>query len=118
MMARCETMWGYAYLLKEDEAADTNKRGLHRGTLIHVWADRWLRGLGATLPDEWTDDINTGGKPGEERTLCLTDFDADDVSLALWLAGRYEEHYGSGPPDDWRIVSSEEWLISDLGSVR
>jgi PD-(D/E)XK nuclease superfamily len=111
-LARCETQWGYAYLLNQEEPGE--KAGMHRGTLLHVGADRWLRGLGATLPEEWTDDINTGGKPGVERTLRLDSFDPLLVEQARWLLSRYEAHYGSVPPANWEIVSSEEWLTCEV----
>lgn len=107
-LGRCETAWGYGYAFRQEESGP--RTGLHKGTLLHVAGDRWLRGLGATLPEEWTDDINTGGKPGEERTLRLADFDPDVVADVQWLSSRYEQHYGPKPPDDWEIVSAEEWL--------
>jgi hypothetical protein len=113
-LARCEMQYVYAYKLGVAEAADTNKRGLHRGTLIHLGGDNWLRGEGARLPETWTDDINTGGKPGEMRTLSLSDFDPEDVARARWLLARYEQHYGSRPPSSWNVISSEEWLTTTV----
>ena len=114
-IASCETKWGYAYMLGQQETGE--RAGLHLGTLLHVGGDRWFRGLGANLPDEWTDDINTGGKPGETRTLYLKDFDEELVSRAKWLLGRYEQHYGLQPPSSWKIISTEEWLTAELPGI-
>lgn len=111
-LAACETKWGYGYLLGDQETGP--RRGLHLGTLIHLWGDRWLRGLGATLPASWTDDINTGGKPGEVRTLTIDSFEPELVERALWLAERYMQHYGDTPPKGWEVVSSEEWLTATV----
>jgi hypothetical protein len=77
-----------------------------------------LRGHGATLPAVWHDDINTGGKPGEERTLTLKDFDPEIVASALWLADRYEKTYGPKPPADWKVISTEEWLTAEYHGVK
>lgn len=112
-LTQCERKWAYAYLLGEEE--EGAKKGLHLGTLIHLWHGRWLIGLGATLPREWTDDINTGGKPGEVRTLRLTDFDPELVERALWLAERFTAHYGQSPPSSWTVISAEEWMTRDFG---
>jgi len=108
----CEQRWQYAYMLGEQE--EGRRRGLHLGTLCHLWHSRWMLGLGATLPSEWTDDINTGGKPGEVRTLRLTDFEPELVERALWLAGRFMSHYGEAPPSSWNVISTEEWLRRDF----
>jgi hypothetical protein len=112
-LTACERKFVYAYVLGQEEEGP--KRGLHLGTLIHLWHSRWMTGQGATLPSEWTDDINTGGKPGEVRTLRLVDFEIELVERALWLAGRFVEHYGSAPPSHWNVISAEEWLSRDLG---
>ena len=111
-LATCETKWGYAYLLQRDEERGENAAGLHKGTLLHLGLDRWTQGLGATLPHTWTDDINTGGKPGEVRTLCLTDFDPQLVEDVRWLLARYELVYGSERPSSWNVISTEEWLTA------
>lgn len=111
-LAMCEWRWMFGYLLNEQE--EGARRGLHLGTLLHLGADRWMRGLGATLPSTWTDDINTGGKPGEERTLSLTDFESELVARAIWLLGRYAECYGEQPPSSWNVISTEEWLTATL----
>jgi hypothetical protein len=111
-LANCETQWGYAYLLGNDEPGD--KLALHKGTLIHLGLDRWTQGLGATLPEVWTDDINTGGKPGEIRTLHLSDFDSQLVQDVQWLLARYELVYGSQPPSSWNVISTEEWLTGTI----
>lgn len=108
-LAQCETKWGYAYLLEQEEDVE-GKNGLWLGTLLHLGLDRWTRDLGATLPEVWTDDINTGGKPGEMRTLRLSDFDSALVEHALWLLARYVSVYGSSRPESWNVISTEEWL--------
>jgi hypothetical protein len=108
----CEQRWVYAFLDKEEEQGA--RKGLRLGTLIHLWHGRWLMGQGATLPPSWTDDINTGGKPGEERTLCLTDFDPELVARAQWLAQRFEAHYGSRPPSSWNVISAEDWMSREF----
>lgn len=108
----CEWKWKYAYLLGQEE--EGAKRGLHLGTLCHLWHGRWLVGKGATLPLTWNDDINTGGKPGEVRCLSLTDFEPELVERALWLAGRFEKHYGSQPPSHWNVISAEQWIARDF----
>lgn len=108
----CERRFVYQYVLNEAEGGE--KRGLHLGTLCHLWHGRWLMGHGATLPEVWTDDINTGGKPGEQRTLSLSDFDPALVERALWLAARFELHYGSAPPSSWHVISAEEWLTREF----
>jgi hypothetical protein len=112
-LATCERKWAYAYIFGEQE--EGARRGLHLGTLCHLWHSRWLQGLGATLPEVWTDDINTGGKPGEERTLSLTDFESELVTRATWLAGRFVACYGAEPPSSWNVISTEEWLVRDFG---
>lgn len=112
----CEQRWAYGYLRSLEEPGE--KRGLHLGTLIHLGLDRWNRGLGATLPSEWTDDINTGGKPGEERTLRLADFDPEVVATAVWLLTRYVEHYGDAPPSSWLMIDSERWLSTALDELK
>lgn len=104
----CERRFVYQYLLAEEEPGA--KRGLHLGTLCHLWHSSWLRGNGAVLLDTWTDDINTGGKPGEVRTLCLSDFDPVLVERALWLAARFTAVYGQQPPSSWTVISAEEWM--------
>lgn len=109
-LADCEQRWVYGYRNREEEVGE--RRGLHLGTLLHLGSELWLTGQyadGVWLPPTWTDDINTGGKPGEERTLHLHDFDAELVDRALWLLGRYVKHYGLVPPSDWQVISSEEW---------
>jgi hypothetical protein len=111
-LANCETQWGYAYLLGAVEPGD--KLPLHKGTLLHLGLDRWTLGLGATLPEVWTDDINTGGKPGEVRTLHLSDFDPQLVEDVRWLLARYELVYGSQPPSSWNVISTEEWLTGTI----
>ena len=113
-LANCETQWGFAYLLGQEEERDGKTDGLHLGTLLHLGLDRWTLDLGATLPTTWTDDINTGGKPGEVRTLCLTDFDPALVQLAEWLLRRYEQVYGSSRPESWNVISTEEWLTAKI----
>lgn len=118
-LASCEMRWLLHYLRREEETGE--RAGLHLGTLIHLGQDKWLTGQyadGVWLPPSWTDDINTGGKPGEERTLYLHDFDQELVEKALWLLGRYVKHYGLVPPSSWDVVSSEEWLrATGSGSV-
>lgn len=114
-LSSCEEKWKRAYILGQ-EPEPGNKTGLHRGTLLHLALGRWQNGLGATLPEVWTDDINTGGKPGVEQTLRLTDFDVEVVESVLWLLERYVEHYGSAPPSSWNVITSEEWLTRDFGS--
>lgn len=111
-LSQCETKWGYGYMLAQEETGE--KRGLHKGTLLHLGWGRWLAGDGFTLPEVWTDDINTGGKPGEERTLSLSDFDPSIVAEVLWLARRFEEHYGSVPPSSWNVISTEGWLTGSF----
>jgi hypothetical protein len=112
----CEQRWAYGYLRGQEEPGE--RRALHQGTLIHLGLDRWNRGMGANLPGEWTDDINTGGKPGEERTLRLADFDPEVVDNALWLLGRYRDHYGAGPPSSWLMIDSERWLSTALDELK
>ena len=115
-LANCEQQWRYGYIeMQEDEG---EHRGMHLGTLLHLGGGRWQAGEGATLPREWTDDINTGGKPGEVRTLRLTDFDPEVVELAEWLLERYMQCYGSQPPSSWNVISAEEWLSRDFGGGR
>jgi hypothetical protein len=111
-LTQCERKWAYAYVLEQEETGA--KKGLHLGTLCHLWHGNWLLGKGAYIPDEWTDDINTGGKPGEVRTLSVKDFDPDLVARALWLKERFVEHYGSEPPSSWNVLSAEEWLTRDF----
>jgi hypothetical protein len=108
----CEKRWYLGFVDNEED--DSSKRGLHLGTLCHLWHGRWLMGSGATLPSSWTDDINTGGKPGEERTLKLTDFDPALVERAQWLAARFVEHYGPEPPSSWTVISAEEWMTREF----
>jgi PD-(D/E)XK nuclease superfamily len=104
----CERRFVYQYLLAEPEPGE--KRGLHLGTLCHLWHSSWLRGNGAVLLPTWTDDINTGGKPGEVRTLSLEDFDPALVQRAEWLAARFTAVYGQQPPPSWTVISAEEWM--------
>lgn len=104
----CEQKWWY--LFGEQLEEEGAKKGLHLGTLCHLWHGSWLVGNGATLPEVWTDDINTGGKPGEVRTLSLSDFDPELVERARWLAQRFAAHYGEQPPSSWNVISAEEWL--------
>lgn len=112
VLTQCERKWVYQYVLNQEEVGA--KRGLHLGTLIHLWHGRWLCGQGATLPGVWSDDINTGGKPGEERRLSLDDFEPELVERALWLAARFEKVYGSAPPSSWRVISAEEWMTREF----
>lgn len=107
-LTQCERKHAYAYVLGEEETGA--KKGLHLGTLCHLWHSKWLAREGAYIPDAWTDDINTGGKPGEVRTLRCSDFDPDLVARALWLKERFVEHYGEQPPSHWNVLSTEEWL--------
>lgn len=111
-LAACETKHYYGYVERKEETGP--RAGLHLGTLLHVGGDRWFSGKGATLPPTWTDDINTGGKPGESRTISLTDFDPELVMRATWLLGRYAEFYGEVPPTSWDVLSTEEWLTHTL----
>ncbi len=111
-LAQCERKWAYAFVLGGIEPGP--KPGLHLGTLCHLWHGRWLTGEGATLPSEWSDDINTEGKPGEVRTLALADFDPELVERALWLAGRFVKHYGSQPPSSWNVISAEQWIAREF----
>lgn len=111
-LAACERKFVYAYHLNLEEQGE--KRGLHLGTLCHLWHGRWLLGLGATLPDIWQDDINTGGKPGEVRMLSLEDFDPALVTRARWLAERFVKVYGSQPPSSWTVISAEEWMTREF----
>lgn len=113
-LSQCEEKWRRGYVLGQEETG--TKAAMHLGTLLHLGLGRWQNGLGATLPDEWTDDINTGGKPGEVLTVRLADFDPDVIERAHWLMERYVAHYGPQPPSSWNVVSSEEWLYRDFGS--
>lgn len=118
-LSRCERQHRLLYIDGLDDGHDESQAsGLNLGTLLHLGGGRWQAGLGATLPVQWTDDINTGGKPGEVRTLRLDDFDPETVDLALWLLKRYELHYGSEPPSDWKLLSAEEWLERKFGTGR
>lgn len=118
-LTRCERQHRMLYIDGIAEEHDPSAAsGLNKGTLLHLGCGRWQEGLGATLPTEWTDDINTGGKPGEVRTVRLEDFDQETVDDALWLLKRYEEHYGSGLPSDWKLLSAEEWLTRRFGTGR
>lgn len=118
-LASCERKWWYGYNSTYEESPD-NKRGLYLGTLLHLFHDRWMnRELTAGelfLPQSWTDDINTGGKPGDVRTLTIEDFPDDVISDAHWLMDRWVKHYGMEPPSDWEIIATEEWLTADIGN--
>lgn len=118
-LTRCEKQHRMLYIDGEADDHDPSiQSGLNLGTLLHLGGGRWQMGLGATLPVQWTDDINTGGKPGEVRTLRLDDFAPETVDLAEWLLNRYTLHYGSQPPSDWKLLSAEEWLTRKFGTGR
>lgn len=106
-LAQCETKWWYGYNERLEDKGD--KKAAYKGTLLHLGANRWLAGLGATLPREWTDDHS-----GEN--MLLSDFDLDVVSDAEWLLARYEVSYGSEPPSSWTVISTEETLSMTLPS--
>lgn len=110
-LARCERQWAYGYVLGEEE--NGARAGLHLGTLLHKGHEQWMLGNGATLPRTWADDISAGGKPGEERTYSLEDFDPELVERATWLLTRWASHYGSEPPSHWNVISTEGWLTAD-----
>lgn len=115
-LAGCEQRWVYGYLQQEHEVGE--RRGLNLGTLLHLGGDLWNQGQYAEnvwLPEEWTDDINTGGKPGEPQTRYLKDFDPQVVEDARWLLNRYVAHYGPVPPSSWRMIDSERWLSAAIG---
>ena len=111
-LTQCERRFVYQYVLNQEEGGE--RRGLNLGTLCHLWHSRWLTGQGATLPSEWSDDINVGGKPGEVRTLCLSDYDPALVTRAEWLAARFCAVYGESPPSSWTVISAEEWLTREF----
>lgn len=120
-LASCERKWWYGYNSDYVESEE-NKRGLHLGTLLHLFHDRWMKRElmeGALyLPEAWTDDINTGGKPGEPRTLTIAEFSEEVITDALWLMDRWVKHYGIEPPSDWDVLATEEWLTADIGGVQ
>jgi hypothetical protein len=111
-LTQCERKWAYAYVLEQEEEGP--KKGLHLGTLCHLWHSNWLLRRGAYIPDSWPDDISPGGKPGDERIVRIADFDPDLVVRALWLKERFVEHYGSEPPSSWNVISAEEWMTRDF----
>lgn len=119
-LAGCEMKWTLGYLRGQEEPGE--RRGLNLGTLLHLGGDLWnrgeFRGKGVYLPKQWTDDINTGGKPGEERTIKLADFDPDVVNDAMWLLDRYVSTYGIAPPSSWKVVDSERWLMAALDELK
>jgi len=113
-LSQCEEKWRRSYVNLEEETG--TKDAMHLGTLLHLALGRWQNGEGATLPEVWTDDINTGGKPGEIKTLRLAEFNPEIVERCEWLLERYVQHYGSAPPSSWNVITSEEWLTRDFGS--
>lgn len=118
-LSGCEQRWVYGYLRSLEEQGE--RRGLNLGTLLHLGGDLWNRGQyadGAWLPKEWTDDINTGGKPGEPHTRYLHEYDPAVIDDAIWLLSRYVEHYGPLPPSSWRVIDSERWLVTALDELK
>ena len=111
-LTSCERKWAYQYVL--NEAEEGARKGLFLGTLCHKWHERRLLGLGATLPSEWTDDIEPGGKPGEAQVIALASFDPELVTRATWLAGRFVECYGAEPPSWWTVISAEDWMTREF----
>lgn len=115
-IAMCERRWAFGYELHKEE--EGKKVGLHRGTLLHIGKGRWSTGLGATLPEEWEDDMGPGGRPGEQQRYLLSDFDPDVVESARWLLDRYAAHYGDAPPPDWKLLATEPWLSGMIGGEK
>lgn len=120
-LTTCEQKWVYSYLLRRDEE-QRNRDGLHLGTLLHLGAEGWQDGSwamhgAAVLPLSWVDDIGNDGKPGEPTERFLAEFDDELVAKAQWLLDRYAIVYGLQPPDNWNVLSSEEWMTATFEVV-
>lgn len=113
-LAQCEWKWHFKY---EQEEEDPPGPALQLGTLVHKWGEAWHSGEGAVLPSYWVDDylVYVKGVAPKDAIVHLSDFPEETIVTAEWLAGRYEEHYGPRPPENWEIIATEPFIPFDFG---
>ncbi len=106
-LAMCEQKWHYTY--QELQEAPVVTRGLHLGTLLDVAIGNWWERARPLLPDSWTDHylLARGAKP-EDAVRHLDTFANDVVDDAEWLINRYLQHYGEQPPEDWKLLMTQQ----------